>query len=203
VSADFDPNDASLAIVDAVVVGTSAGGVEALAALLPALPATTRAAVLVVLHLPREGKSLLVEIFAPKCALAVREACDKEPIEAGTIYFAPPDYHMLVDKGPRVALSIDDLVNYSRPSIDVLFESAADIYGDRLMGIVLTGGNEDGAEGLLAVQRAGGVTVVQDPVGAQMPVMPQAAIDRCAPDHVLTLAGIVQLLRTLNTGGAK
>jgi two-component system, chemotaxis family, protein-glutamate methylesterase/glutaminase len=203
VSADFDPNDASLALVDAVVVGTSAGGVEALSALLPALPATTRAAVLVVLHLPREGKSLLVEIFAPKCALAVREARDKEPIEPGTIYFAPPDYHLLVDKGPRVTLSIDDLVNYSRPSIDVLFESAADVYGDRLMGIVLTGGNEDGAAGLLAVQRAGGVTVVQDPVGAQMPVMPRAAIYRCAPDHVLTLEGIAQLLRTLNAGGAK
>src|SRR5215813_2427247 len=129
--------------VDGIVIGASAGGVDALAILLPALPAGLRAATFVVLHLPRERPSLLVDIFAPKCALAVCEAEDKQPVEPGTIYFAPPDYHLLVDRGPRVALSADDLVHFSRPSIDVLFESAAEVYGERLIGIILTGANEE------------------------------------------------------------
>jgi two-component system chemotaxis response regulator CheB len=187
--------------IDAVVIGTSAGGVEALSALLPALPAGTRAAVFVVLHLPRERRSLLVEIFGPRCALPVVEAIDKEPIAAGTIYFAPPDYHLLLDAGPRLALSVDELVNYSRPSIDVLFESAADLYRERLLGIVLTGGNEDGAAGLAAVQRAGGTTVVQDPATAQVALMPASALGRIRPDFVLNLEQIAALLRGLNDGG--
>ena len=113
--------------VDGIVIGTSAGGVEALSILLPALPEGLRAAVFIVLHLPRERPSLLVDIFQPKCAVPVREAQDKEPVDRGTVYFAPPDYHLLVDDGPQLALSADELVHYSRPSIDVLFESAADV----------------------------------------------------------------------------
>lgn len=103
--------------IDAVVIGTSAGGVEALSALLPSLPGSSRAAVFVVLHLPRERPSLLVDIFAPKCRMKVCEASDKEPVEAGTIYFAPPDYHLLIDAGPQLALSSDEPVNFrGRPS---------------------------------------------------------------------------------------
>jgi len=183
---------------DAIVIGTSAGGVEALSVLLPSLPEGLRAAVLVVLHLPRERPSLLVEIFTPKCRLPVREAEDKEPIEPGVVYFAPPDYHLLVDNGPRVALSADEPVNFSRPSIDVLFESAADIYGARLIGIILTGASHDGALGLEAVRCAGGVTIVQEPESAQAPTMAESALKRGPVDHVLSLEQIAGWLRALD-----
>jgi len=183
--------------VDAIAIGTSAGGVEALSRLLPALPQGSPVAVFVVLHLPRERPSLLVDIFAPKCGMVVCEASDKEPVEAGTIYFAPPDYHLLVDEGPHLALSSDELVNFSRPAIDVLFESAADEYGERLLGIVLTGGNQDGAAGLQAIRAAGGMTVVQQPQSAQVPYMPEMALQQGEVDYVLTLEQIAALLRTL------
>jgi len=183
---------------DAIVIGTSAGGVEALSVLLPSLPEGLRAAVLVVLHLPRERPSLLVDIFTPKCRLPVREAEDKEPIERGVVYFAPPDYHLLVDSGPRVALSADEPVNFSRPSIDVLFESAADFYGARLIGIILTGASHDGALGLEAVRCAGGVTIVQEPESAQAPTMAESALKRGPVDHVLSLEQIAGWLRALD-----
>lgn len=184
--------------VEAVVIGTSAGGIEALSAVLPALPAGACAPVFVVLHLPRERPSLLTDIFAPKCAVAVREAVDKAPVEHGTIYFAPPDYHLLIDEGPAIALSDDEPVHHSRPSIDVLFESAADVFGSRLLAILLTGGNPDGAAGIAAVRAAGGLTVVQDPAEAQVPTMVEAALARGPVDHVLRLDAIAALLRGLN-----
>jgi two-component system chemotaxis response regulator CheB len=183
--------------IDAVVVGASAGGVEALGEILPTLPADFRPALLVVLHLPRERPSLLVEIYEKRCALPVREADDKEPIEPGTVYFAPPDYHMLVERSRQIALSTDEPVYYSRPSIDVLFESAADVYAERLLGIILTGANEDGAAGLLAVHRAGGVTVVQQPDSAKVPAMVVSALQRNPADFVLPLPGIADLLKGL------
>lgn len=183
--------------IEAVVIGTSAGGVDALSVLLPALPAGLRAAVFVVIHLPRQRPSHLVEIFQPKCALPVREAQDKERVEPGTVYFAPPDYHLLLDRGPAIALSVDDLVNFSRPSVDVLFESAADVYGSRLLGIVLTGASQDGASGLQAIRRAGGKTIVQEPATAQVPVMAEAALKQGPADFVLTLEEIAARLGTL------
>jgi two-component system, chemotaxis family, protein-glutamate methylesterase/glutaminase len=179
------------------VVGTSVGGVQALSELLPALPAGTKASVFVVLHLPRDRPSLLVEVFSPKCALAVSEAQDKEPVAPGTVYFAPPNYHLLIDRGPQLALSADELVHHSRPSIDVLFESAAEIYRDRLLGVILTGANEDGAAGLAAVHDAGGVTVIQEPRTAQSSLMVLSALRRRRPDLVLPLPKIAELFRSL------
>jgi two-component system chemotaxis response regulator CheB len=184
--------------IDAVVIGASAGGVDALGTLLPALPRGVRAVLFVVLHLPRSGPSLLVEIFQPRCLLPVCEANDKMVIEPGTVYFAPPDYHLLVEKGGTLALSADDLVNFSRPSVDVLFESAAEVYRERLLGIVLTGASHDGAAGLEAVAAAGGFTVVQDPRTAQARVMAEAALRRRTPDLVLPLDGIAALLASLD-----
>lgn len=184
--------------VDAVVVGASAGGIEALSLLLPALPAGLRVPVFVVQHLPRERPSLLVDIFAPRCAVPLHEAQDKQPVEPGHVYFAPPDYHLLIDDGPRLALSVDAPVHYSRPAIDVLFQSAADQYGTRLLGLVLTGGNQDGAEGLAAVRAAGGLTAVQDPADAQMPLMPQYALAAVPADFVLPLRELATLLGTLD-----
>ena len=183
--------------IEGIVIGTSAGGIEALSVLLPGLPANLPAALFIVVHLPRDRPSLLVNIFKDRCVLPVREAEDKEPVVPGTVYFAPPDYHLLLDTGPQLSLSIDDDVNFSRPSIDVLFESAADVYGERLLGIVLTGGNADGAAGLAAIQRAGGSTVVQDPGEAKAPLMVTSALEKTQADYVLPLNDIAALIRTL------
>ncbi len=186
--------------IDAIVVGGSAGGVDALAVLLPALPATLRVPVIVVLHLPREKPSLLVDIFSRRCALPVQEAQDKAPIEPGTVYFAPADYHLLIDSGPSFALSVDEPVHFSRPSIDVLFETAADVYGENLLAMVLTGASQDGAKGLAAVHHAGGTTAVQQPAEAASPYMPESAIRTSPVDHVLPLTGLAQLIGTLVAG---
>jgi two-component system chemotaxis response regulator CheB len=180
--------------IEAIVIGASAGGVEALGLILPALPAKFGPSLLIVLHLPRERPSLLVEIYEKRCALPIREADDKEPIEPGTVYFAPPDYHMLVERNRQIALSTDEPVHFSRPSVDVLFESAADVYADRLLGVILTGANEDGAAGLHAIHRAGGVTVVQQPDSAKVPLMVVSALQRNPADFVLSLPQIAELL---------
>jgi two-component system chemotaxis response regulator CheB len=186
--------------IDAVAIGASAGGVEVLSVLLSALPASCRASFFIVVHIPRERPSLLADVFGAKCALPVREAEDKEPVQPGTVYFAPPDYHLLLDRGPVLALSSDEPVHFSRPSIDVLFDSAADIYGERLLGLILTGANQDGAEGLAAVGRAGGRTVVQEPSGAAVPFLPEAALQEGPVEFVLSLA---QLQEVFATWGAK
>lgn len=181
----------------AVAIGTSAGGVEALSAVLPALPRTFPAAVFVVIHLPRDKPSLLAEIFAARCQVEVREAQDKEPVQPGVVYFAPPDYHLLVDEGPALALSVDDPVLFSRPSIDVLFQSAAEVYGAELAGVVLTGGNEDGCTGLQAIAKEGGACIVQDPETAQAAYMPRASRDKVPSARVLPLERIAEALEEL------
>ena len=183
--------------IEAIVIGASAGGVEALGLILPRLPAKFRPSLLIVLHLPRERPSLLVEIYEKRCALPIREADDKEPIEPGTVYFAPPDYHMLVERNRQIALSTEEPVHFSRPSVDVLFESAADAFGSRLLGVILTGANEDGAAGLHAIHRAGGVTVVQQPDSAKVPLMVVSALQRNPADFVLSLPEIAELLKGL------
>ena len=183
--------------IGAIAIGASAGGIQALSVLLPALPAKAAVAVFIVLHLPRDRPSLLAEVFSRKCLLDVHEAQDKEPVIAGTVYFAPANYHLLLDHGPQLALSVDDLVHHSRPSIDVLFESAAEVYGNRLLGIILSGANEDGAQGLAAVHDAGGLTVVQTPETAQSPQMVLSALNLRRPDHVLPLEEIAALLGAL------
>jgi len=187
--------------VDAVVIGASAGGVEVLSMLLAAVPASCRLSFFIAMHIPRERPSLLPEVFGGHCALPVKEAEDKEPIQPGTVYVAPPDYHLLIDRGPAFALSSDEPVHFSRPSIDVLFDSAADIYGERLVGVILTGANQDGAEGLAAVGRAGGRTVVQDPVSAAVAYLPEAALREGPVDFVLSLAQLRDLFASWGTRG--
>ncbi len=189
--------------IDAVVIGASAGGVEGLSLILPALPPTLAVPVFIVLHLPREHRSVLSEIFASKCALALREAEDKEPVQPGCVYFAPPDYHLLVDEGPRLALSVDEPVHCSRPSIDVLFESAADLYGRGLLGVLLSGASHDGAAGLAAVRRAGGLTVVRQPDRGPESQMAQAALERGPVDFVLPVDQIGALLHSIPPSGAR
>lgn len=180
--------------IDAVVIGASAGGMHALREVLSSLPADFAPPVLAVLHLPRERASRLPALFGPYCALPVHEAFDKQPLSSGMVVFAPPDYHLLVEDRGQLALSIDDPVLYSRPAIDPLFESAAFVYGNRLLAILLTGASADGSEGIAAVRAAGGVAWVQDPADASSNVMPAAALARAGADEILSLDDLCKRL---------
>jgi two-component system chemotaxis response regulator CheB len=161
--------------VKAVVIGASAGAVQALLHILPLLPADFPLPVLAVVHVPPDRPNALVSLFQTKCRIKVKEAEDKEPALGGVVYFAPSDYHLLVEADGSLSLSSDELVNHSRPSIDVLLESSADAFGPRLTGIILTGANDDGARGLKAVMEAGGTVIVEDPLSAFASTMPEAA----------------------------
>jgi two-component system chemotaxis response regulator CheB len=180
---------------EAIVIGASAGAFEALSSLLPGLAADYPLPILIVVHLPPDNSSLFAELFRARCAIQVREAEDKEPIKLGVAYFAPPDYHLLVEDDRRLSLSGDEPVLFSRPSIDVLFESAADAYHCGLIGVVLTGANSDGAQGLKAVVEAGGAAIVQSPGSAYATAMPEAAIRACPEARILPLDEIALYLR--------
>lgn len=184
--------------IDLLAIGASAGGVEAIGTLLSALPAGFPAAVAVVLHLPPDKPSILPELFARRCALPVKEVEDKEPVKAGTVYIAAPDYHLLVEPDRRFSLSCDAPVHYSRPAIDLLFESAALSYRRSLLAIVLTGASADGAAGLRSVRRHGGSAWVQDPQEAAAPTMPQAAIKTAGADRILRVSDMAIELTALN-----
>lgn len=180
---------------EAVVMGASAGAIDALAAILPGLPRDYPVPIMVVVHLPTDKKSLIVQIFQQKCQLRVVEAEDKVPLEPGTVYFAPADYHLLVEPERVLSLSVEEEVNYSRPSIDVLFETAALAYGRGLLGVVLTGANNDGAAGLRCIRDAGGTVIVQQPDSAYASAMPMSAIERCPEARVMTLDELAQFLQ--------
>lgn len=189
--------------VDAIVIGASAGGVDALFRLLTGLPGGFRLPIIALLHLPEDRESRLAEIFRHRMRIPVREAADKAQIEPGTLYFAGAGYHLSIENDRSFSLSCEAPVHYSRPSIDVLMESAADAYGPRLAGILLTGANYDGAAGLAGIRQRGGITVVQDPAEAQVPTMPEAAIRKLRPDLILPLEGIHALLLNLDTHHAE
>jgi two-component system chemotaxis response regulator CheB len=180
---------------EALVVGGSAGAVEALNQLLPAVPEGARIPVLVVVHLPPNRASLLPEVFASRCLASVSEPEDKQPLTAGCIWFAPSNYHLLVEADRTFAFSTDLPVNFSRPSIDVLFESAADVFRQRLCCIVITGANDDGARGASVIRQKGGLVIVQDPSSADAKEMPNAAIARANPQIIAPLSEIAQLIR--------
>ncbi|MGC3891429.1 chemotaxis protein CheB [Pseudomonas urmiensis] len=183
--------------VDAVVIGASAGGVAALFKVLGGLPQGFAIPVLCVLHLPDDRHSQLAEVLQRKIGRPVREALDKATIEPGLIYVAGPGYHLSVEDDLSLSLSQEAPVHFSRPAIDFLFTSAADAYRAGLLGVLLTGANEDGAQGLAYIKQCGGRTVVQDPEDAQVALMPEAALALHSPDHILSLSGIGQLLATL------
>jgi two-component system chemotaxis response regulator CheB len=185
---------AVLATREAVVIGASAGAVEALKTLLTVVPKAARVPVVIVVHLPPNRPSLLPELFAPRCAARVREPEDKEPVSAGTVWFAPSNYHLLIERDRTFSLSVDEPVNFSRPSIDVLFESAADAYGNALCGIVLTGANQDGSLGASVIRSDGGLVIVQDPNTAEASQMPSAAISRANPQIIASIPEIADLI---------
>ena len=186
----------------AVVVGASAGGVEALMTLLDDLPSPWRLPVVVVIHVPERRESLLARVFGQRLRVPVREAADKARVEDGVVYFAPPGYHLSIERQHVFSLSCEPPVLWSRPSIDVLMSSAADAYGPALAGLLLTGANQDGAQGMLHIHRAGGLTAVQDPAEAEVATMPRAALGLHAPDFVLPLRELRALLVRLDTPDA-
>ena len=173
-----------------LVIGLSAGGTPLIKRLLTALPKDYSLAVTIVAHLPEGHESTLAQQLNALTDLPVTEARDKEPIVAGHVYIAPPNYHLLIENNRTFSLSTEEKVNFSRPSIDILFESAANVYGPRLAAIILTGANNDGAEGLRLIKEKGGLAIVQDPRSAESSFMPGAALQAVQPDFVLGLAEI-------------
>jgi two-component system chemotaxis response regulator CheB len=184
--------------IEAIVIGGSAGVLDVLRVILAALPSTLTIPVIIVVHLPARANTSLHQSLQFSCALPMRQADDKEPLQGGCIYFASPGYHLLIEASRCAAQSLDEPVYYSRPSIDVLFESAAAVYKQGLLGILLTGASPDGADGLCSIHTAGGLTVVQDPGSCEAGTMPQAALALFKPDFVLTPAQIAALLSTLD-----
>ncbi|MES0874336.1 chemotaxis protein CheB [Sinimarinibacterium thermocellulolyticum] len=173
-----------------IAIGASAGGVTALRRLLGALRPPFAAAVVVVLHIRESTVDALVGVLARDCRLPVVEALAGERIEAGRVHLAPGNYHLLIERDGCFALSVDDRVHHARPSVDVLFASAADACGARLTGVVLTGSNDDGAQGLAAIRARGGTALVQAPHEAEAPQMPAAALRIAGADATLPLDDI-------------
>ena len=181
-----------------IAIGVSAGGFEALTTLVTQLPADFSLPIAIVQHRSADSSGFLAEHLDINAQIKVKDVFDKEPISSGIVYLAPPDYHLLIERGHLFSLSQDDKVNYSRPSIDVLFESAADIYRQACLAIILTGKNQDGAMGLAKIVATGGTAIVQDPHSAQASEMPIAAINNAPTASVFTLSQITDYLITLD-----
>jgi two-component system chemotaxis response regulator CheB len=176
-----------------IVIGTSLGGLQALTTILGGLPAAFPVPLAIVQHRSKEAPSSLRGWLQEACSLPIHEVEDKQPIRSGCVYLAPADYHTLVEQ-QAFALSTEAPVWYARPAIDVLFTSAADVYGARLVGVVLTGASQDGAQGLAAIKRRGGLALVQEPATAESRVMPEAAAAATPIDALLPLEAIAPFL---------
>ena len=184
-------------LVDFVVIGGSAGAIETLGLVASRLTARFAPAMAVVVHMAQDARTMLPEILSAPGRPRMKVAEDKEPIAPGTIYFAPPGYHLLVEAEHTFALSVDEPEHFSRPSIDVLFESAADAYQARVAGVILSGANSDGAAGLRAIADAGGTTLVQNPDAAVSPAMPEAALLACPGSKVVDAPTLAKWLASL------
>jgi len=175
---------------EAIVIGVSAGGLTALSTIVPSLPEGFPLPVTVVQHRRPNSDGFLAAHLNERSPLPVKEVDDKEPIRPGVVYLAPADYHVLIEEDGTFSLSVDERVRYSRPSIDVLFHSAADVYADKTIGVILTGANADGSEGLKHIKQRGGLAIVQDPATAEAECMPQEAINATRVDRILRLEDI-------------
>lgn len=178
----------------AIVIGVSAGGLKALTVLFSGLPQKYPLPIMVTQHLHPEEESNLAELLGRDTLVKVKEADDKEKLMPGCIYLAPPNYHLLIERNKTFSLSSDEKVTYSRPSIDVMFESAAYVWHSKLIGIILTGASSDGSAGIKTIKKMGGFTIAEDPATAEYPVMPQFAIDTDSIDKILTLEKINKFL---------
>jgi two-component system chemotaxis response regulator CheB len=179
---------------EAIVIGVSSGGMNALKIIFSALPVDFNTPIIIVQHLGAHSDSQWIKLLNEKSLLDIKEADEKENVEKGKIYIAPPNYHLLIEKDKTFSLTIDERVSFARPSIDVLFESAAEAYKNKLIGIVLTGSNNDGTEGIKRIKECGGLAIIQDPKTAESPYMPKSAIAAILPDYILSLENIVELL---------
>ncbi|MFD2570814.1 chemotaxis protein CheB [Spirosoma soli] len=182
----------------AVLIGGSTGSIDVLLKLLPALQPPLPFAIIIVLHRKNTADSTLAGLFSLKTTIPLKEVDDKDPIIPGTIYLAPADYHLLIEKNEVFSLDDSEKVNYSRPSIDVTFDSAADVYGPSLVAVLLSGANADGIKGLIAIKKAGGVIVAQDPATAHVGFMPQQAIDNTPIDFILDVTALTAFINTIN-----
>jgi two-component system chemotaxis response regulator CheB len=180
-----------------IAIGGSAGSLQVILKMCEYIKPGFPIPVLLILHRHASFPSPLEELLSLKTDLRVREIEEKDKIEPGYIYTCPPDYHVLVEKDHSFSLDDSEKVNYSRPSIDVVFKSASDIYCENLVAILLSGANADGAEGLRHVKKNGGITVIQNPEEAEVPYMPQEALKRLRPDHVLNTSEITGFLDSL------
>ena len=186
--------------IEAIVIGASAGGIRALLTVLGALPAHFRIPVIIVLHMPDTRESRLADVFQHHLELNVMMAEDKDRIQGGRVYFAGPGYHLSIERDRSFSISCEEPLHYSRPSIDLLMCSAADAYGPSLVGVLLTGANQDGAEGMVRIHDMGGITIIQDPAEAEISVMPQSALNLFTPDFILPLPDIQTLISRLEKG---
>lgn len=202
-SVSTDPRtELALHDVRAVVMGGSAGAVDGLLRVLPSLPPTLAVPVLVVVHVPPRAAIGAAAVYGERCRLPVREAIDKEELAAGAVLFAPADYHLLVEDDGRVALSVDPPVHFSRPAIDVLFETASRVFATRLLGVLFSGASEDGAAGMAAIRRAGGLAWVESPLTAAQPLMPAAALRDAPGARALTISEMIDALAALPHGSS-
>ncbi len=181
----------------AVVIGSSAGGMKALRTIFEGLSPSFRIPVIIVQHISPDSENYLIQILNDQKKLTVKEADEKEKPARGMAYIAPPNYHLLFESDQTFSLTIDERVNYARPSIDVLFETAAEAYKDSLIGIILTGANTDGSRGLKKIKEFGGLAIVQDPETAEAESMPRAAMITSQADRVLPIGEIAGFLNSL------
>lgn len=194
-----EPRNIAPSNIEMVVVGGSAGAVEVLGLIAGHLTTRFAPAMAIVVHMAQDARAMLHEILSGPGRPLMKLAEDKEPIAPGTLYFAVPGYHLLVETERTFALSVDEPEHFSRPAIDVLFESAAEAYGDRVAGVILSGANQDGAAGLRAIVAAGGLALVQNPATAEVPAMPEAALAACPGSRVLDVQGLLEWLGTMSS----
>ncbi|TRW27323.1 chemotaxis protein CheB [Flavobacterium zepuense] len=180
-----------------LLIGGSAGSLEVLIKILPRLTAIPTFAIVIIVHRKSSEDSTLEELIAAKTTLPVKDVEDKVVLEPGNIYVAPSDYHLLFEKNNLLSLDTSEKVNYSRPSIDVSFESAADAFGPEVAAILLSGANSDGTHGLAEIREAGGIVVIQDPESAEIPFMPRNALENVAANYILDVEGILRYIQSL------
>ena len=179
---------------EAIVIGVSSGGMNALKFIFSTLPVGFLVPIIVVQHVSSRSDNEWITILNGISNLTVKEADEKENIESGNVYIAPANYHLMIEKDKTFSLTIDERVNFARPSIDVLFESAAEAYKNKLIGVILTGSNNDGAKGIKRIKECGGLAIIQDPETAESSTMPASAIAEIEADHILSLEKIIELL---------
>ena len=181
----------------AIIIGGSAGSFKIISRVIVSLPADFPIPLIVCVHRLRNVKAGIISALSNNSSIKITEPFDKDPIEPGTVYIAPANYHLLIEQGNFFSLATSKPINHSRPSIDIAMKSAASAYSKRVLGILVSGANSDGAEGMIAIHQAGGTTIVQDPEEAEIPSMPEAALDSYKPDYVYNTDKIIKFIGNL------